>query len=71
MPLLVRIEKWIDYFANNTAAIDFLPPLALPQMNSALKRIFKTNEVLWLMPREYKWSAISLGKKIKISVIIF
>lgn len=23
MSFLVRIEKWIDYFANNTAAIDF------------------------------------------------
>lgn len=38
MPLLVGMEKWIDYIANNTAAIDFsLPPLALPQMNTAKK----------------------------------
>lgn len=65
MPLLVRMEKWIDYFANNTAAIDFLPPLDLPQMNTALKRTFKTNEVLQFMPVEYKWSVISLVKKKK------
>lgn len=32
------MEKWIDYIANNTAAIDFsFPLLALPQMNTAKK----------------------------------
>lgn len=63
MPLLVRMEKWIDYTANNTAAIDFsLPALALPQMNTA-KKGFQNNQVLRLMPREYKWSVTSLGKK--------
>lgn len=56
------MEKWIDYFANNTAAIDFfLPPLALPQMNIALKRVFKTNEVLCLMPIEYKGGVMGGG----------
>lgn len=38
MPLLVRMEKWIDYIANNIAAIDFsFLLLALPQMNTAKK----------------------------------
>lgn len=39
-------------------------------MNIALKRIFKTNEVLQFMPIEYKWNGISLVKKKKGVIIL-